>query len=299
MNLYVFTPIIYTIKFVNKTHSLIGGEALCAFPLIFLKGAIIMKLTQIKQAIYHVGFLIDKHSPVILTGIAVATGVTAVVLATKTTIKATRIVDAENAKRTDEGQEKLTTIEVVKEVGVDYIPVGLTAVASATCMIASTAILSKRNAALLSMCALATTQLKEYEDKIESMFGKKKAQEARVAIEEDKIKSNPDTYKNVLVTGKGDTLCRDCLSGQMFRSSVEKIHGAIQAANDELLNGGYISLNDVYYFMGLEQTQIGDEQGWHIENGLIMEDYDSALSKDNEPILLVRFRNLPRYRFDR
>lgn len=255
-----------------------------------------MKLTQLKSLAKHAVYLLDKHSPIILTGLAVASGITAVVLASKATIKATRVIDAQNAKRIEESQPKMNALDVVKTVGIDYIPAGLTLVASASCMIASTAILSKRNAALMSMCALATTQLKEHEEKIEELFGKKKAQQARVALEEDRMKKEPS--QNIILTGKGDTLCRDCYSGNPFRSSVEAIQRAINAANEDLLNVGYISLNDVYYLLGIPEGQCGDECGWHIENGLINIQFDSALTPDNEPVLLLRFSNLPRYRYD-
>lgn len=255
-----------------------------------------MKLAQIKQAVKYVGYVLDKNSPVILTGLAVAAGVTAVVMASRTTIKATRIIDAMNAEKADD-QPKMTAWEIVKEVGPSYIPVGLTMVTSATCMIASTAILSKRNAALVSMCALAANELKEHEDKVRELFGAKKAQEVRAGIEQDRINKEPDNGK-IICTGGDDTLCKDHLSGQYFRSSVEKIHAAINTANEDMLNTGYVSLNDVYYLMGIEQSQIGDEQGWHVENGLIHVNYDSVLSKNNEPVLVIRFVNLPRYRFN-
>lgn len=257
-----------------------------------------MKFTQLKTLATKAVYFLDKHSPIILTGIAVATGITAVVLASKTTIKATRIIDAINNEKLENEEPKMTAWEVVKEVAPDYIPAALTLTVSVSCMIASTAILSKRNATLISMCALATTQLKEHQDKVEELFGKKKAQDVRVAVEEDKMKKNPQ--QPIILTGGGDVLCRDCLSGQPFRSSVEKIHYAINAANEELLNCGYISLNDVYYLIGggLQQSQLGDEQGWRIENGFIYVDFDSALSPENEPVLLLRFKSLPIYHYE-
>lgn len=256
-----------------------------------------MKFTQLKEVAKHAVYLLDKHSPVILTGVAVATGITAVVLATNTTIKATRIVDMENAKREDEEKPRMTKWEIIGTVGPKYIPAGLTLLTSASCMIASTAILSKRNAALVSMCALATTQLKEHQDKVEELFGKKKAQDVRVAVEEDK--KEEDAKKTIIVTGGGDVLCKDAYSGQMFRSSVAKIQGAIAGANAEIVDTGYISLNDVYWLLGIEQTQVGDECGWHIESGRIQVDFDTCLSLNNEPVLVLRFVNLPRYRYDR
>ena len=257
-----------------------------------------MKLTQIKEFAMKAAYLLDKHSPVILTGVAVATGITAVILTTKATIKATRVVDAINRQKEEDEEPKMTKWEVVKEVAPNYIPAALTLTVSVTCMVTSTAILTKRNAALMGMCALATTQLKEHQDKVEELFGKKKAQEVRVAVEEDKMKRE-DT-RPIIVTGGGDVLCRDCLSGQMFRSSVEKIHYAINAANEELLNCGYISLNDVYYLIGggLEQSMLGEEQGWRLENGFIYVDFDSALSPANEPVLLLRFKSLPMYHYE-
>ena len=57
----------------------------------------------------------------------------------------------------------------------------------------------------------------------------------------------------------------------------------------------YISLNEFYWEIGLDSTEIGDELGWNIDNGLIELTFSSQLSRDGVPCLVVNYRIAPKY----
>jgi hypothetical protein len=59
----------------------------------------------------------------------------------------------------------------------------------------------------------------------------------------------------------------------------------------------WLSLNDVYYAMGLGNTNIGNDIGWSIDDGLLELDFSSQLNEKNQPCLVVGYKILPTYNF--
>jgi hypothetical protein len=57
----------------------------------------------------------------------------------------------------------------------------------------------------------------------------------------------------------------------------------------------YISVNDFYYEIGLGNTKIGNDLGWHVDNGLIDLEFSSQLADDGTPCLVLDYRVAPRY----
>jgi hypothetical protein len=56
----------------------------------------------------------------------------------------------------------------------------------------------------------------------------------------------------------GDTLCYDKFSGRYFRSSAEFIRACVNDINRSILNGEYVTLDDLHELLGLDQTSIGN-----------------------------------------
>ena len=59
----------------------------------------------------------------------------------------------------------------------------------------------------------------------------------------------------------------------------------------------YVSLNDFYYEVGLDNIKIGDELGWNIDNGYIDLSFSSQLASDRTPSLVIDYSIAPRYNF--
>lgn len=252
-----------------------------------------MKTIAVKNVAINIGKFISKNSPTILT-IATVTGIgVTAFFCTNATIKAVRIVD----ELEEEKEEPLTKLEIVQACWKCYIPAMASAGGSIVCAISSNAVNARRNAALASAYVLATDALKTYKDKTEEILGASKSQQIQSEINQDVFKNNPHDNATLIRTGYGETLCLDSISGQYFRSSIEKVRWAINEANKELLNGGYVTINDLYYLLGLKESVLGSELGWHIEDGLIIVNFDSELNPDKEPCLVLNYPSLPRYRY--
>jgi hypothetical protein len=102
----------------------------------------------------------------------------------------------------------------------------------------------------------------------------------------------------VIVTGKGDTLCYDTISGRYFKSDIEKIRKIVNDLNLRLRDENSISLNEFYYEFGLDSIKIGDDIGWNISiNGYIEPHFSSQLASDGTPCLVLDYMCGPIYDF--
>ena len=113
-----------------------------------------MNTLAIKESAKLVGRTLQKNSPTILTGLAVAGVVTTVVMAVKATPKALEILDQERVMREDYSErwlvpvEKITKKDIVKLTWKCYLPSFLMGGATIAAIIAANSINLRRNAAL-------------------------------------------------------------------------------------------------------------------------------------------------------
>lgn len=259
-----------------------------------------------------------RHSPDILTGIGIAGMLTTTVFAVKATpkaliliedkkreIKYDRIEEAKNLehKVTDNSVPKLTVFEAIKATWKCYIPAAITGAVSIACLIGANSVNTRRNAALAAAYALSESTLSDYKDKVAETLGQKKAQEVKDAIAQEKIESNPVSTKEIVVTDKGESLCYDSISGRYFKSDIEYIRRSVNNLNERLLFDSYISLNDYYDEIGLDEINpLGDALGWTVDpessnKGLIDLDFSSQLA-EGTPCIVVGFSNPPRYDYE-
>lgn len=237
---------------------------------------------------------VTKHSPEILTGLGIAGMVTTTVLAVKATPKACKLIEA---KKKEERIEDLTIVDTVKTTWKCYIPAVITGTTSIACLIGANSVNAKRNAALATAYKLSETALVEYRDKVIETIGEKKEQTVREKVAEERIKKNPISNNEVIVTGTGSTLCLDVLSGRYFTSDMETLKRTENYLNKRMLSENYISLNEFYSELGLSNTQIGDQIGWNVDRGMIDLEFSSQIAEDGRPCLVVDYLVAPRYDF--
>lgn len=236
----------------------------------------------------------DKHSPEILTGIGVMGLFTTTVLAVRATPKALALIDA---KKKEEGVDKLPPLQVVKVAWKPYIPAAVTGILSTTCIIGASSVNVRRNAALAAAYKISETALTEYREKVVETVGEVKEQQIREKVAKEKVEKNPVQPGDVIVTGKGKTLCYDVISGRYFESDIDRIKRAANEINRRMLTDafGYMSVNDFYDELDLDHIGVGDDLGWNVASGLIDIHFGSCLTKDNEPCVVIDYAVAPRY----
>ena len=245
--------------------------------------------------------MVTKHSPEILMGIGIAGMITTTVLAVKATPKALALIEEEKLRKYKETEDDtITKAEAVKVAWKPYIPATVTGVASIMCLIGSSSVSARRTAALAAAYQISETALTEYREKVVETIGEKKEQLVRDKVAKERIENNPVSKSEVIITNDGITLCFDPVSGRYFKSNIERIKRIENELNKRMLHDitGYVSLNEFYDELGLEQTAIGDDLGWNVDN-LIDISFSSQIADNGEPSIVLDFRVAPKYGYSK
>lgn len=239
--------------------------------------------------------VLERHAPEILTGIGVAGMVTTTILAVKATPKACLLI---NDRKDELEVEKLPATELVKTTWKCYIPAAVTCGASIACLVGASSVNFKRNAALATAYKLSEAALSEYKDAVIETIGEKKEQAVRDKVAEERLKKNPVSKSEVIVTGNGTTLCYDPVGNSYFKSNIQQIESAKNKLNARMLSENYVSLNDFYDELGIGPTKLGEDLGWDIyKDGLIDIAFSSQLAEDGTPCLVMDYSVAPRYEY--
>ena len=248
---------------------------------------------NLQKVTSNIGGVLSKNSPTILTAVSVVGLLATVVMAVRATPKVVSLIEAEQ----EELEKLLTVPEIIKVSWKCYIPTAVTGLLTASCIIGSNKINMRRNVALLSAYSLSESILKEYQSKVIETIGTTKERQIKDGIAKDRILKNPVNDKEIVVTGIGETLCYDALSGRYFKSDIEQIRKALNDLSRQLMSEEVITLNEVYYKLGLTGTKIGESLGWHLDDGLIEPDFSSQLTENGSPCLVLDYSTDPRYTY--
>ena len=167
------------------------------------------------------------------------------------------------------------------------------------CIIGAARVNSKRNAALSAAYAISERTLLRYRDKVIETIGENKEKKIMDKLSQEDVEKNPVSKSQVIITSKGNTLCRDAYSGRYFRSDIDQIRKIINEMNIRIIHDNYISLGEYYDRIGLDHIQNDDRIGWNIDQGVIDLDISACLAENDEPCIVINFVNPPKVDFDR
>lgn len=230
---------------------------------------------------------LSKNSSSILTGCGIAGIIVTAITAVYATIDASeKINDAEEVK-----QEPLTNKEIAKVAWKSYIPVAVAGVSSAACFVGAQTINTRRNMALATLYSMTANNFNDYREAVVKKLGEKKEEEVRDEVSRKQIEENPVESSEVFI-GDGDTLCYDSWSGRYFKSSIEKIRGAVNTINHDLNSELTIPLNDFYFLLNLPTVKAGDKAGWNINKPMKVY-FSSQIAENNEPCVVINYYTEP------
>ena len=254
---------------------------------------------------------VQKNSPTILTATAVVGVFATVIFAVRETPKAEQKMqnlEEEYQKKFDDGEvetPKVPKVEIVKKVAPVYLPAVLMGAGTITSIIFANTVSMRRQAALASAYSLSEKAFEEYREKTKEVVGEKKEDEIQKKVYKDELAEEDPRLLNVTHTGKGEQLFKELATGRYFRSSITAIGQAENNLNHELLKGmdTYITMNDAFDELGLENVDLGDLLGWSTddldrsgEKGMLhfeILDKEGFMMKNGESCFLVRFMPKP------
>mgnify|MGYP006988866801 CR=1 FL=1 len=262
-----------------------------------------------KNMIHTVGGFADKNSQTIMAVLAVGGLVGSVILAFKAAPKANKIIDdskdeinaIDDSDEFTEEEKKKERKEVVKTAVKDLAPVLAPVVgcsiATASLMIGSTAISVKKINSLTSIATMSEVAYKELYEKTKEVVGEEKAKEIQEKAADEEM-NKMAVVKPITTSRGGDYLCYDVMSGRLFYSDKETIREAVNNLNHCITSGrdDYVSLNDLYFELGLTPTAGGEDRGWgrYTANDAIeLNLHNAIVSETGEPALVMDFLARP------
>lgn len=234
-----------------------------------------------------VGDTAQVNSPTIFAGLAIAGAVGTLFMTARATLKATEVVQEATAIDPDTGDViKPETKDIIAMTWKYFVPPVLMTGFTIGAIITSNRILNKRNVALAGLYSVSQDALREYEQKVEDTFGKNKAEKVKDEIAGDILRDNPVDRSTVYITGYGNTLCYDVLSGRYFKSDIEMVRKSVNDFNFALGVEYNKCLNELYELMNLDSIGLGEEVGWTSAKPPECR-FTSKLASDGTPCLVI------------
>lgn len=250
-----------------------------------------MEKINIKKTFNKLKFKAIKHSPEILMYAGIVGVVGAGVLACKSTLKITEVldksketidtihksIDDENIEYTKEDAKKDLAIVYTStafDVAKLYAPSVILGGLSLACIIQSNNILKKRNVALAAAFTTASESFARYRKGVVERYGERVDHELRHGIKSEKVtvvdengKSKKETIDVVSEFGEYSDYARFYDDGCNGWSKDPEynlmfLKAQQQYANDKLIAQGYLFLNDVYDMLGIPKSKEGQIVGW-------------------------------------
>lgn len=211
-----------------------------------------------------------RNAPLFLTCLGSMGVVATTITAVKATPKALQLI--EEAK-TEKG-ETLTKWETVKVAAPKYIPTVLMGTATLACIFGANALNKRQQASLISAYALLDESYKKYRRKVVELYGEETHKEIVDALAIEKAKEVGITAESICMNTclTSDEACGDPVlfydewSHRYFESTIEQVIAAQYHINRNLVLRGYVTLNELYEFLGLESTDYGNTVGWTVED---------------------------------
>lgn len=240
---------------------------------------------------------VKENSSTLLTAGGVVGTVATAVLSGRASIKAYKILQAEEDKRVSKARisneeiEKLTPAEKVLLVGVHFVPPLVMGSLTIGSIIMANRMSAQKAAALAAAYGMSQKHFEEYKAKVEEKLTGPKKSEVNEELAQERI-NRTKGHENIVVV-EGEVLCFDQPTGRYFRSTMEDIRQAVNSTNREIIQTDFASASYFYEELGLPATNWTDQVGWNTDQLLELE-YSTVLAPNDRPCIAINFKTLPK-----
>lgn len=218
---------------------------------------------------YRVAMRLHRKMPLILTVVGSIGVVATVVSAVRATPKALKSID----EAVEEKGEELTTIEKVQAAAPAYVGTAIMGASTIACIFGANALNMRAQASIASAYALIDNYHKEYRKTLIDLHGKEIDEEVRNTMAHERCDYHVIDYD----CPDGKVLFYDEISGETIARYERDIISAEYHFNRNFSMRGYASLNELYEFLGIPQTEYGESVGWTMSSGIYWVDFEHRL----------------------
>lgn len=240
--------------------------------------------------------LLSDNAPTILTAMGVTGTVATAYLTGRASVKAHEII-SEYEEQIKEGQRAnlipdFSLKEKIQVTWKEFIPAVGVGALTVTCIIGVNRIGMRRTAALAAAYSLTEKAFDEYKDKVKERMGESKEQRLRDDIAQDQVDRKPLSKNEIILTGNGDVLCYDSITGRYFLSQMETLRRAMNDVNHQVLTQGYATLYNFFELVNLSSTPYSHEVGWNMDELMDIK-FSAVLAEDGRPCMSINYSIFP------
>lgn len=243
---------------------------------------------------------VTDNSPGILTGLAVAGTVTTMALAGRQAFQVGMDASTQYHEALREGEplpeHLLDTKHLVRTYWKEFIPAGVSGVATITCIIAANHIGTRRTAAIAAAFQLSEKLAEEYKDRVVKTLGAKKEETMRAELTKERMDRVGGS--DLIIVAGAESVFFDELSGRFFKNEMDKVRRAVNEINYKINNYYHASLTDFYNLIGLRPTSFSDEVGWNTDE-LLEVKYSPVMIEEDRVAIGITFNTTPIRGYDR
>lgn len=223
------------------------------------------------------GQMLKANAPEILTAIGITGVASTAYLAARGAIKATHKTESDAPFQTLDRKGK---IEHIKKVAPSYAPAAAAGAVTVAAIVCSHKVSTQRIAVATATASLATQQLHEYRAKVVEQLGKRKDENVRAAVAQDKVDKTVAKSGVPVIVGSGMALCYEEHTGRVFPCDMEKLRKIENWLNKQILSQRWVTLDDFYHEVGLRPTTNSGNWGWQQSSGFVELAYSGVLIDD-------------------
>ena len=228
-------------------------------------------LETILKAAKNSSTLVNRKSPLILTGLGIGLGITSTVMAVKATPEANDIYTKIKQSDLPENEKRK---EVIKNVVPLYLPSALTGGLAIASVVGGYKIQADRLTEMTAAYILAAKGLQDYKQTIIDKYG----EIANEEIEKEVAKNNLEKAKEAKnAPDKDDDPCyklmnntpllfKDTMTGQRYKTTITNIYNACLDISERLTEEEYVTVAEFYediYASGVNaQADSAQITGW-------------------------------------
>lgn len=213
---------------------------------------------------------------------------------------ASAIADTKNAsmileeRKIDLDKDELTKKEALVAAAPCYIRTALFTATGVACLVGGKYLDNSKSAALAAAYGIVEATYKEYKEDVEEALTEKAKNKLEEHINERLMAEKPVEQETVIDTGNGETMCFDKWAGRYFYSDIDAIKRAFNEANQSLLENGTLSMNDLYFFLNLEDAELANMFEWVAPDDLVYPKFSSTLASNGQPCVVLDFSPRPK-----
>lgn len=218
---------------------------------------------------------LKKTAPTILTCIGAAGVVATAFLAAKATPKALALVHSDSRISHNGDPNAYTKKEAVLSCWKCYIPAVVAGGSTIACIFGANVLNKRQQAALVSAYGLVSQAYKDYRRKVRENYGEEAHIDIMRQLSAERSSGITPVAQSLIRNSslefegadEKERLFYDSFAKRYFASTISKVLQAEYHLNRNFMFNGYVSLNDFYRFLGIEDTELGDAVGWNSCNG--------------------------------